>query len=132
MIIKTRAQGTGRVVNCSALLKGQLVDQSRWSLSPTTVIPDVIDEVIRKCQELDSTSQLEILSPNKVTTLSFDLLIQGNSFQVTCSRRLARGLFPLNPVAAEFGRNYDAIFNINADESVESELRALLSAYEIH
>jgi len=35
-------------------------------------------------------------------------------FEVHCGRRLARGFFPLNPIAAEFGSNYDVPVTISA------------------
>ncbi len=39
--MKVQAKGTGRVVNWSCFKQGEFVDQSRWSLSLGTVIPNV-------------------------------------------------------------------------------------------
>jgi hypothetical protein len=36
--MRAQAKGTGRVVNWSKFKQGELVDQGRLSLSPTTVI----------------------------------------------------------------------------------------------
>jgi hypothetical protein len=89
----------------------------------TTVIPDVIVDVMEKCGSLDPSCAVETLFPNGFTTAQFDISIRGNGFEVNCGRRLARGLFPLNPFAAEFGSNYDVLVTVSAtDQKVEETI----------
>jgi hypothetical protein len=115
-------------VNWAKLKRGELVSQSRFSFSLTTVIPDVIVDVIEKCESIDSLCSIEMLHPNGFTTATFDIAIHGKGFQVNCGRRLVRGLFPLNPIAAEFGSNYDVLVTIATDHSeTENELSNVIS-----
>lgn len=123
-----KAEGTGRVVNWSQFKQGEWVDQSRISLSPTTVIPDIIVDVMEKCKSVDADCFIEPLFPNGFTTAQFDISIKGKGFQVNCGRILARGLFPLNPIAAEFGSNYDVLVTVSAtDQGVEDMLASVVS-----
>lgn len=123
-----KAEGTGRVVNWSRFKKGEWIDQSRISLSPTVVIPDVIVDVLEECEATDSACSIEPLFPNGFTTAQFDISIHGKDFQVNCGRRLARGLFPLNPIAAEFGSNYDVLVTVSAsDRALEEKLARVVS-----
>ena len=123
-----KAEGTGRVVSWSRFKQGEWVDQSRISLTPTTVIPDVIVDVMEQCESIDAECSIEPLFPNGFTTAQFDIAILGKGFHITCSRRLARGLFPLNPIAAEFGSNYDVLLSITADDSeIEQKLASVIS-----
>ena len=123
-----KAEGTGRVVNWSRFKKGELVDQSRFSLALTTVIPDVIVDVMEKCESLDASCSVETLFPNGFTTAHFEISIKGNGFEVHCGRRLARGFFPLNPIAAEFGSNYDVPVTISAtNQKIEEAIAEAVS-----
>ncbi len=127
-----KAEGTGRVVNWSKFKQGEWVDQSRISLSPTTVIPDVIVDVMEQCEAIDASCFIDPLFPDGFTTAQFDLAIQGAGFQVNCGRRLARGFFPLNPIAAEFGSNYDILVTVSADDrQIEENIaNVVTSKYE--
>ena len=123
-----KAEGTGRVVNWSRFKRGEWVDQSRISLTPTTVIPDVIVDVMEQCESIDPSCSIEPLFPNGFSTVQFDISILGKGFQVNCGRRLARGLFPMNPIAAEFGANYDVLVTIGADDNeIEKTLASVIS-----
>jgi hypothetical protein len=123
-----KAEGTGRVVNWSRFKQGEWVDQSRISLTPTTVIPDVIVDVMEKCEAIDASCSAMPLFPSGFTTAQFDISIQGKGFQVNCGRRLARGLFPLNPFAAEFGANYDVLVTVSAsDPGIEEAIATVVS-----
>jgi hypothetical protein len=109
-----------------------LVDQKRFGLGVTTVLTDVITDLILKCMEIDPNLTIETLFPNGFTNASFDICIRGKSFQVNCGRRLVRGLFPFNPFAAEFGSNFDVLVTIKTDTQ-ETEKRILdtgLSVYQ--
>ena len=55
------------------------------------------------------------------TSASLDLAIIGNGFKVLCARRLVRGLFPLNPFAAEFGENYDVVVTVETVSQADGE-----------
>ena len=123
-----KAQGTGRVVNWSRFKQGDWVNQSRISVTPTTVIPDVIVDVMEKCESIDPSCSVEALYPNGFTTAQFDIAIRGSSFEVNCGRRLVRGMFPLNPFAAEFGANYDVLVTISsAEENIEEQIAEVVS-----
>ncbi len=123
-----KANGTGRVVSWSRFKQGEWVDQSRISLTPTTIIPDVIVDVMKKCESFDPSCSVELLFPNGFTTAQFDIAIKGEGFQVNCGRRLARGHFPLNPFAAEFGSNYDVLVAVSAaDPKVEEAIAEAVS-----
>jgi hypothetical protein len=71
---------------------------------------------MKKCEEIDASCSIVPLFPNGFTTAQFDISIRGKGFEVKCGRRLARGLFPLNPFAAEFGANYDVLITVSAAE----------------
>ena len=123
-VIRVQATGTGQVVSWFRFLEGKLVPPSVWSRYTllTTIIPDVISDVMNYCQEIDSAYTFRVIIPNGPTSGSFDIVLTGQNFKILCSRRLIRGWFPLNPFACEFGSNYDVIFSVMADESFESNL----------
>ncbi len=130
MIIKARATKTAKTINWSAFKNGEIIDQSRWSLTLTTVIPDVIEDIFQKSRELDENYQIETIIPNGFTTCGLDFSITGKQFQLLCSRRLVRGLFPLNPIAAEFGGNYDVIVTIQAEDEIKKKFEKVLNKYK--
>ena len=114
--LHAQANRTGRVVKWAALKRGELIDARRLgSFFFTTTLPDVITDLIEFCHTLDKQCRVETIVPNGPTRVSLDLAIIGSGFKVLCSRRLVRGLFPLNPFAAEFGGNYDVVVTIDAD-----------------
>ena len=111
--LRARATASGRIVNWTRFKRGELVDQSRLSLTPTTVLTDVVTDLLKECKSIDSAYVITPLFPNSFTTASFDISIKGDGFQVNCGRRIVRGLFPLNPLAAEFGSNYDVLVTVS-------------------
>lgn len=122
-ILRVRAKGTGRVVRYSALKRGELVETTRLgSLFFSTTLPDVITDLLDAAEELDPNRRVTTVVPNGPTTASLDLAVTGNGFEILCSRRLVRGLFPLNPFAAEFGSNFDVVVSIKATPEAESWL----------
>mgnify|MGYP001132254439 CR=1 FL=1 len=123
LTLKTRATRTSRTVSYTEFKKGNIVDQKRMSFTPTTVIPDVLDNVLGLCAVLDSKYVISILAPNSPTTASIDLSIAGEGYKVVCERRLVRGLLPLNPFAAEFGGNYDLIFTVEAEPKLQERFK---------
>ena len=121
--LRAKATGAGRIINWTRFKKGELVEGSRWKCLLTTVLTDVVTDVIDWAKTTDPTCTIPPLFPNGFTTASFDIAIKGNGFQVNCGRRLVRGLFPLNPIAAEFGSNYDVMVSVTADTlEVEKEI----------
>ena len=123
-IIRTQATGTGQVVSYSKFIESKLVPASIWGRITffTTIIPNVITDVIDYCKNIDPQYTFRVIIPNRPNSMSFDIVLAGQNFQILCSRRLMRGWFPLNPFAANFGSNYDVIFSIMADEAFESNL----------
>jgi len=113
--LRAKATGSGRIVNWRRFKKGELVDCNRWNCLLTTVLTDVVTDVIGWAKTTDPTCTVTPLFPNGFTTASFDIAIKGTGFQVNCGRRLVRGWFPLNPIAAEFGSNYDVYVTVTAD-----------------
>ena len=121
-VFHVRATGTGRVVRRSGLLEGKLVDGSRvFAPLDRAVLPNVICDLHALAQSVDGDCELKVLVPNGYTTASLDLVISGADFEIICSRRLVRGWFPINPIAAEFGANYDVIVTVNTSSA---EIRA--------
>jgi hypothetical protein len=116
-IVRAQAKECGRIVSWNRLKKGQLVDKERLCLTPTTALTDVVTDMIKECKRLDPASKVSPIFPNGFTTASFDIQIHGSAFNITCGRRLVRGFFPLNPIAAEIGRNYDVIVTVWARSS---------------
>jgi len=126
--IRVRATGNGRIVGWSELKNDQLVDRSRFS-SMTTVLTDVVTDLCEMSHLLDSNYRIETIIPNGPTSASLDLKIVGRGFDIVCARRLVRGWFPFNPVAAEFGSNYDVVVTVSAESAdVESRLVQLLTS----
>lgn len=115
-IVRAQAKGCGRIVSWNQLKKGQLADTER--LCPmTTALTDVITDIINVSKRLDPASKVSPIFPNGFNNANFDIRIHGSAFEITCGRRLVRGFFPLNPIAAEFGRNYDVIVTVWARSS---------------
>lgn len=49
--------------------------------------------------------------------------IAAGTWPINCGRRLVRGWFPFNPIAAEFGSNFDVLVTFNADTpEIEEQL----------
>ena len=123
-VARVQATGKGQVVSYFQFIKHKLTPASIWECLTgfTTVIPNVINDVMDYCKNADPQYSFRVIIPNGVTSASFDILLAGQNFRIQCSRRLVRGWFPLNPFAAEFGSNYDVIFSIVAEGSFESLL----------
>jgi len=129
-IIRVQAKGTGRVVGWSELKQGRLVDTSRFGrLFATTTLTDVIADLCELADSLDKEYRIVTIVPNGPTTAALDLALLGTDFEVVCSRRLVRGLFPLNPFAAEFGSNFDVVVTVNgASTEAKSKVVGLLQS----
>jgi hypothetical protein len=129
-IIRVQATGSGRIVGWSELKQGRLVDASRLGrLLFTTTLTNVITDLCALAESLDKAYRIVTVVPNGPTTAALDLALLGKGFQIMCSRRLVRGLFPLNPLAAEFGLNYDVVVTVNdSSAEVQSEVVKLLQS----
>ncbi len=134
VILKVQAQGDGRVVSWSGLKQGRLVDVSRLgTLLFCTTLTDVVADLCSLAASLDREYRIEMIVPNGPTTASYDLSLIGTGFQIVCSRRLIRGWFPLNPLAAEWGANYDVVVTVHAESSeTEAQVVALLTSKYMH
>jgi hypothetical protein len=128
--IRVQATGDGRIVGWSELKQGRLVDTSRLArLFFTTTLTDVITDLCALAESLDRGYRIVTVIPNGPTTAALDLALLGTGFEIICSRRLVRGLFPLNPFAAEFGSNYDVLVTVNASsDEVRSKVIGLLQS----
>lgn len=113
--LRATATGSGRIVRWRKFKRGELVPGSRWSCLFTTALTDVVTDVIDCAEGMDPTCTITPLFPNGFTTANFDIAIKGKGFHVNCGKRLVRGLFPFNPIAAEFGSNYDVLVTVTAD-----------------
>ena len=127
-VVRVQATGTGQVVSWFRFLESKLSPASTWERMTfiTTVLPNVITDVMDYCKIIDLQYTFRVIHPNGLVSMSFDIMLAGQNFKILCSRRLIRGWYPLNPFAAEFGSNYDVIFSITADESFESNLLKML------
>src|SRR5262245_57394781 len=131
-ILRVKATGNGRKVSWTRLKEGQLVDAHGFSLAPTTVLTDVVADIIALGQSLDSQSRVVMVVPNGFFRVGFNLAVLGRGFEVTCARRLVRGWFPLNPLAAEFGSNFDVVVTVAgvSEEAVGKIVGMLTSKYQ--
>lgn len=129
-IARVQATGSGRIVGWSELKQGRLVDRSRLAnLFFTTTLTDAITDLCALAESLDKGYRIVTLVPNGPTTSALDLALLGAGFEIVCSRRLVRGLFPLNPCAAEFGSNYDVVVSVNASSAeIQSKVVGLLQS----
>jgi len=129
--MRVQAKASGRIVGWSELKQGRLVDANRFArLFFTTTLTDVITDLCALAETLDKGYRIVTVVPNGPTTTALDLALLGAGFQIICSRRLVRGLFPLNPFAPEFGSNYDVVVTVNASSGAQSKvLGSLLSKY---
>jgi len=128
--IRAQATGSGRIVGWSELKQARLVDTSRLArLFFTTTLTDVITDLCALAESLDKGYRIVTVVPNGLTTAALDLALLGTGFEIMCSRRLVRGLFPLNPFAAELGSNYDVVVTVNAaSDEVRSKVVGLLQS----
>ena len=128
--IRVQATGDGRIVGWSELKQGRLVDTSRLArLFLTTTLTDVITDLCALAESFDKGYRIVMVVPNGPTTAALDLALLGTGFEIMCSRRLVRGLFPLNPFAAEFGSNYDVVVTVNSSsDEVRSKVMGLLQS----
>jgi hypothetical protein len=118
-----QAKGNGRIISWTRFKSGELVNQSRLSFSPTTILTDAINDMYNICRQFDSDCKIEIIEPNDYTTASFRIAFRGADYSIICERILVRGGFPFNPVAAEFGKNYDVLFSIYTQiEEIEQSI----------
>ena|SRR3972149_1176138 len=131
-ILRVKATGNGRKVSWAQLKQGKLVDVHGFHLALTTVLTDVVADVIGFCESLDNESRVVMIIPNGFTSAGFNLAIIGRSFELTCARRLVRGWFPLNPLAADFGSNYDVVvtFRAPSEEAASKIVGMLTSKYQ--
>lgn len=132
-ILHVKATDSGRVVSWPKLKQGQLADTQRLrSLAPTTVLTDVVTDIHDLCRTLDSNCRFVTIIPNGFTSLTFNLAFIGRGFEVTCTRRIVRGWFPLNLVAQEFGGNYDVVVTVNGTngDAIGKVLEMLKSNYQ--
>jgi hypothetical protein len=131
-ILRVKATGNGRKVNWDQLKKGSLVDVRGVNFALTTILTDVVADLVDLCQSLDSECRVVMIVPNGFTRAGYNLAILGKGFEVTCARCLVRGWFPFNPLAAEFGSNYDVVVTVGtADEEITNDILSLLySKYE--
>jgi hypothetical protein len=114
--MRVRATGSGRVVGWSELKEGRLVDATRFGrLLLTTTLTDVITDLCALAESVDGEYEIVMIVPNGPTSASLDMKLLGLGFEIVCSRRLVRGWFPFNPIAAEFGANYDVVVTIGGD-----------------
>ena len=121
--VRVRATGDGRIVGWAELKKGRLVDTTRLSrLFLTTTLTDVIADLCAWIQQCDSNYRIEMLIPNGPTTASLDLRLVATDLEIICARRLVRGWFPLNPIAAEFGSNYDVVVTLTGNSSIVTSI----------
>jgi hypothetical protein len=130
-IIRVRARADGRVVRWSDLKRGRLVDATRLGrfTSFTTTLTDVVTDLCLLAESLDRQYRMVTVVPNGHNITSFDLALIGDGFEMTCGRRLVRGWFPLNPLAPEFGCNYDVVVTVTgSSDQVHSALLSLLNA----
>jgi hypothetical protein len=86
-------------------------------LAFTTTLTDVVTDLCSLAASLDGNFRIVTVVPNGPATTSFDLALIGEGFELTCGRRLVRGGFPFNPLAAEFGRNYDVLVTLAASSN---------------
>ena len=128
--VHVKATGDGRIVGWSELKQGRLVDTSRMGrLLVTTTLTDVIADLCTLSESLDKSYRIVTVIPNGPTTAALDLALLGTGFEIMCSRRLVRGLFPLNPFAAEFGSNYDVVVTVTAASAdVQSKILSTLQS----
>jgi hypothetical protein len=110
--LKVKAQSKGKVVDWYKFRKGVLRNRGTFSFL-TTALTDVITDVIGLCRSEDPHSDIKVVIPNGFFSSAFDLSITAKDFKIVCGRRLTRGFFPLNPIAAEFAYNYDVILSID-------------------
>ena len=121
--MRVRATADGRIVGWAELKKGRLFDTTRLSrLFLTTTLTDVIADLCMWSQEFDSDFRIETLIPNGPTTASLDIKLVAKDFEIVCARRLVRGWFPLNPIAAEFGSNYDVIVTVTGNSEIVTQV----------
>jgi len=128
--IHVKATGSGRIVGWQELKEGRLVDTSRLArLFLTTTLTDVITDLCALAESLDPDYRIITVIPNGFTTAALDLSLIGSGFEITCARRLVRGMFPLNPFAAEFGSNYDVVVVVNTpSDDIQSKVAQLLNS----
>jgi hypothetical protein len=130
--VRVRATGSGRIVGWSEFKRGEIVDASRLGrFFFTTTLTDVITDLCAVAVSLNPDYKIRVVVPNGFTTAALDVVLTADEFEVYCERRLTRGWFPLNPLAAEFGSNYDVTVTINcaSDEVKSAFLDSLQSKY---
>jgi hypothetical protein len=126
-VLRVRAKGSGKSVDWLSFKAGKFVPNSRLQSFLTSVLPDVISETLEILSKQEAKS-IEIVFPNGFTTASFDMVVTGDDFKVLLGRRLVRGLFPLNPIAAEFGSNFDVLVFLSGENPVLDEIQDFLVA----
>lgn len=133
-VLRVRATANGRVVRWSDFKQGRLVDSGglAWMTTFTTVLTNVVADLCEIAESFDKDFRIVTMFPNGVTTTSYDMALIGDGFEIACGRRLVRGLFPLNPLAPEFGANFDVLVSLagSSDRFTSAVMTMLNSKYE--
>ena len=96
-------------------------------------LTDVVSDLCSFAESLDREYRVETLIPNGPGVTSYDLALIGTGFSIVCSLRVVRGWYPLNPLAAEWGVNYDVIVTAHAESSeTEAHVVAMLTSKYMH
>ncbi len=96
----------GRPVALADFKRGDL----REGAGPTTtMLTDVVGSAIEHCARYDNITRTVVLRSSGYFSARFDLVFESAASRVCCGRRLVRGGFPFNPLAAEDPRNYDVV-----------------------
>ena len=128
---RVKAKGTGKIVDWSCFKNNELKETNRIDALLTTVIPDIVADIMNLLEEKKVETSLSVIFPNGFTTASFDILLKSENFQILLGRRLVRGYFPLNPLAAEFGANYDVLVSLYGEDEILNEIENnIISTYE--
>lgn len=128
-IYRVRAKDSGRRVSWERLLAGEIVDQSLISFSATTILTDVLSELVALCHTLDADTRHFCVSTNHQTGDGFTLFLVGKGFELTCTRVLARSS---GVGLTESGSDFDVLISIGGESSATGARLASLvkSGYE--
>lgn len=117
-VLEVQPTGRGEVVGWSAFNRGEFKPAGGLArcFALTTALTDAVTAMWKVCTHLAPDCQRFVRKPNGFFNTYFCVEFRSSNFAVTAERRLVRGGFPLNPLAAEAGRNYNILFTITADD----------------
>jgi hypothetical protein len=115
-ILAVLPASNGEVVSWWSFRQGKFKPPLLGNFGLTTALTDAVTTMWQVCREIDPECVRVVIVANGFTTNYFKLEFRAERFLVVAERKLVRGGFPFNPLAAELARNHEIVFRLRSTE----------------